>query len=297
MESPEQIYLRVVEAGSLKVAAEQLGTDPSSISRKVAMLEARLGVKLLQRSTRRSSPTEAGQIYYEGMRRLQDEQAALEAMVAGEADTPKGLLRVTAPLDFGARFVAPVLKDMLQAFPSLNVELVLGSVFEDITAQNIDVAIRIGQLPDSSLICRRLGEIPRVLVASRAYLAQFGTPTTPKSLMDHSFVFYSHRQKQRPIAFLGPNGSESIIVSGHFTVNSVTAVKALVEEGMGMHVGPVWAFKESLRSGDLVSVLPEYKLAAFPLHALYTSTAFVPAKVRSFIDAMIKSEISKKCAL
>lgn len=146
------------------------------------------------------------------------------------------------------------------------------------------------------MICRRLGEVPRVLVASRAYLAQFGTPTTPKSLMDHSFVFYSHRQKLRPIAFLGPNGSESIIVSGHFTVNSVTAVKALVEEGMGMHVGPVWAFKEGLRSGDLVSVLPEYKLAAFPLHALYTSTAFVPAKVRSFIDAMIKSEISKKCA-
>lgn len=290
MDSGEQIFLRVVEAGSLKAAAEQLGADPSSVSRKVAALEARLGVKLLARSTRRSTPTEAGALYYEGLRRLLDEQAALEAQVAGEVDIPRGLLRVTAPVDFGALFVAPVLKQMQRDYPRLQVELLLGTRFADLGEEGIDVAVRIGQLPDSSLICRRLGEVPRVLVASRDYLARRGEPRRPRDLAEHEFIFYTRASAQAPIELTGPGGPEQVPVSGGFTVNSIAAIRELVEAGQGVHLGPVWAFREGLEAGRLLRLLPEWRLPAYPLHALYTSTSFVPAKIRQFIDRMAAGE-------
>lgn len=293
METNEWIFLRVVEAGSIKAAADQLGTDPSSVSRKVAALEKRLGVKLLQRSTRRSSPTEAGSLYFQGMRRLVDEQAALEASVGGEIDQPRGVLRVAAPVDFGTRFVAPVLRTLQRDNPDLQVELRLGSRFEDLAEQGIDVAIRIGRLPDSSLICRRLGEVPRVLVASRGYLAERGAPTRPRDLANHEFVFYSPSQARSPVELMGPEGAERVMVSGHITVNSVTAICELVEAGQGIHHGPEWAFREGLEADRLVRVLPDYALEAFPVHALYVSTTFVPAKIRRFIDRMVEHGAGK----
>ncbi len=289
MESNEQIFLRVVEAGSLKAAAEQMQTDPSSISRKMAALEKRLGVRLLQRSTRRSVPSEAGRRYYEGLRRLLAEQSALEASVSEEAEIPRGLLRVAAPVDFGARFVAPVLHALQQRFADLQIELLLGSRFENLLEQDIDVAIRIGRLPDSSLICRQLGRVPRVLVASPDYLARHGRPRVPSDLGRQEFIFYSQHQAHTPIELEGPGGIERIAVKGRFTVNSISAIRALVEAGQGIHLGPRWAFCQGLESGALEALLPEYTLEPYPLHALYTSRVFVPAKIRCFIDRMIES--------
>jgi DNA-binding transcriptional LysR family regulator len=289
MEREATTFLKIIETGSIKKTAVAFSTEPSSISRQLSALEHRLGVKLINRSTRGSTPTEAGSVYYEGLRKLVDEQQALEANVAGQADVPRGRLVVTAPVDFGARFVAPVLRDMQETYSGLIVEMLLGSNKPDLLEQSIDVAIRIGSLPNSSLICRKIGVVPRVLVASPAYLGQYGTPESPKDLENHRFVFYSRQQGQSMIEMTGKNGKERVAVSGSFTVNSMTAIIHLVESGAGLHLGPIWAFQDGLTSGRLVKVLPKYQLESFPLHAVYNQTSFVPAKVRQFIDRMIKN--------
>jgi DNA-binding transcriptional LysR family regulator len=286
MDPQEKMFLRVIEAGSLKAAAEQLNTDPSSVSRKIAALEGRLGVKLIERSTRRSAPTEAGSRYYEGLSRLFAEQQALEAQVTGAAETPTGRLRVAAPVDFGALFVAPILRDLQRAHPALEVQLMLGSSFADLAEQGIDVAVRIGRLPDSSLIARRLGSVPRVLAASPDYVALRGAPQTPEELGEHDFVFYTPASTRKPITLIGPDGPQQVETNGRFTVNSVTAIRNLVLDGMGIHLGPRWALRDALESGALVRLLPDYEPEAFPLHALYRSTAFVPAKIRAFVDRL-----------
>ncbi|MGO2127723.1 MAG: LysR family transcriptional regulator [Pseudoalteromonas prydzensis] len=288
METQEQLFIRVVESGSLKGAAEQLNTDPSTVSRKIAALEKHLGVRLLQRSTSRSTPTEAGIEYYQGLKKILDEKHALEASISSQKENPSGTLCVTAPVDFGAHFVVPVLKKMQQIYPSLNVELILGSQYEDICSKGIDVAIRIGKLPDSNLICRKLGEVSRVLVASKNYLIENGTPQTVNDLESHNFIFYSRNQSRSLLELISEGRCESVKVNGSFTVNSVTAVKNLVLESVGIHLGPRWFFHEEIRNGDLEVLLPEYTLQAYPLHALYSSASYVPAKVRKFIDLMVK---------
>lgn len=292
MDQSELTFLRIVEAGSLRTAAEQMNADPSAVSRRLSALEHRLGVKLLQRSTQRSFPTEAGTKYYEGLRRLADEKMSLEAQVAGEIDVPSGLLRVAAPVDFGALFVAPILNELQNQFPKLSVEMMLGSEFEEIAQQNIDVAVRIGRLPDSSLICRKLGEVQRVLVGGKDYIDKTGMPAHPVELNDHEFVFYTRRQSERPVTFYGPEGKVQVDMSGRFTVNSVTALHTLVESGRGLHVGPMWAFRDAIAAGRMIQLLPDYQLDAYALHAIYKSADFVPAKIRRFID-FLNAEIGR----
>lgn len=282
-----RVFLRVVEAGSLKAAAEQLGTTPSTVSRQLAALEERLGVKLVQRSTRRSKPTDAGARYYEGLRRLADETSALEAEIAESSDTPRGRLSITAPVDFGARFVVPVVEAMIRDAPDLDVELVLGSGFYDLTERNIDVAIRIGRLADSSLVVKRLGRVPRVLVASPKYLARRGTPCAPAELAGHEFVFYARGNPGVPLELEDESGTvHHVRMKGRLTVNSITAIRRLVENGAGIHLGPRWAFEEGLACGRLRALLPGYRLPAPPLHAVYAPSAYVPAKIRVFVDRM-----------
>lgn len=286
LDSNETLFLRVVEAGSLKAAAEQIRADPSVVSRRIAALESRLGVRLLVRSTRRSTPTEAGTEYYKGMRKLVDQQEALEARVAGTVDKPTGKLRVTAPVEFGARFVAPVLSELQDSAPNLQVELLLGSAFLDLVAQGIDVAVRIGRLPDSSLIARQLGAVPRVVVASREYVATHGAPTTPDEVSSHPFVFYRPEQANTRFRMMRDGVETSVTMSGRFTVNSVFAIREWVAAGRGLHLGPRWMFEDGLVDGSIVALLTDYELDAFPLRALYIPTPYVPAKIRSFIELM-----------
>ena len=287
-DTDENLFLRVVEAGSLRAAAEQLGADPSTVSRRLARLEARLGVKLLQRSTRRSVPTDAGAVYAEGLRSLLEQQDALEARVAGSRERPSGRLRITAPVDFGARFVAPVVQRLGTLAPDLEMELILGSGLVDLTEQGIDVAVRIGRLPDSRLVAKPLGVVPRVLVASPDYLRRRGEPRTPADLGSHDFVLYNRSNVERPIEFLGPRGREEARISGRIAVNSMTAGIALVEAGLGMHLGPLWAYRDSIGAGRVKPLLTDYRTPAYPLNAVYLKTRYVPAKIRVFLDLLVE---------
>lgn len=281
---PDYIFIRVVEAGSLRAVAQEMGVDPSSISRKVSGLEDRLQAKLLRRSTKRSEPTEAGLRYYNGMRRLLDERTALEDQVSGLTDKPRGRLRIGAPVDFGARFVAPVVAELLNEFSDLDVELVLGSGFDDLVETGLDAVVRIGNLSDSSLIAKKVGKVPRVVVASRQYLDRHGTPDKPADLSSHSFVFYQTGQRRGELVFSRSGKQVKVEIAGRGAANSVSAIRKLVLGGAGLHFGPVWAFEEEVATGRLVQLLEDWSCVSFPIHVLWVPTEFLPVKVRLFTE-------------
>ncbi|MEO0351631.1 MAG: LysR family transcriptional regulator [Cyanobacteria bacterium P01_A01_bin.15] len=286
MHSLQQLFVQVVEAGSFKQAAEQMHMEPSSLSRKIATLEKRLNVKLLHRSTRHTRPTDLGQRYYEGLRKLLDDEIALEDEVTSGVKVLKGTLRVSAPVDFGAEFVVPVVRKMLRSAPELSVELLLSSHFANLVEQNIDVAVRIGESSKSNLAAKKIGEVPRVLVASRRYLRCHGTPDTPDDLIDHNFILYSPIQARSDIEFADGNKFSHTKIRSNLTVNSVNAIRTLVKDGLGIHLGPAWVFKDALEKGDVCKILSGYALKSFPIHAVYVARAYLPRKTEEFIQQL-----------
>lgn len=286
MHSLQQLFIQVVEAGSFKQAAEQMHMEPSSLSRKIAALEKRLNVKLLYRSTRHTRPTDLGQQYYEGLRRLLDDEIALEEEITSGVETLKGTLRVSAPVDFGAEFVVPVIYEMLKTAPELSVELSLGSHFVNLVEQNIDVAVRIGEASKSNLLAKKIGVVPRVLVASPHYLKRYGTPNTPDDLVNHNFILYSPIQARSDIEFADGEKFPYSKIHSNITVNSVNAIRKLVKDGLGIHLGPTWVFKAALDTGDVCQILAEYPLKSFPIHAVYVARAYLPRKIEEFIQQL-----------
>jgi DNA-binding transcriptional LysR family regulator len=262
----DALFLSVIDGGSFRSAAAASGLDPSRVSHRIAALEARLGVKLLNRTTRASSATEAGARYAEGIRRLRDARAALLAEVTGGQDVPRGRLRITAPVDFGTRFVAPALSRMSAEHPELVVELRLGSGFADLLAEGIDVAIRIGRLSDSTLTARRIGLSHRMLVATPKLAAQV---TTPDDLAAIPIVGYVPGLTEVSIAFDMAGKRHEVRMSSRVAVNSMSAIRTMLLEGRGANLGPVWAFEDDLAKGRLVALLPEARFDAFPIHAVW----------------------------
>ena len=288
MNTLEQAFLQVVEAGSFKAAAEHLNLEPSSLSRKIAALEARLKVKLLYRSTARTRPTELGQTYYNGLRRIVDEQMALEEEIISGVSTVKGRLRIGSTLDLGEQFIVPVTRDMQNQAPELSIELILGSDIDDLAEKNLDVAIRIGPLPDSSLIAKWLGEIPRVLVASPEYLKTRCIPKTPDDLNNHNCVLYSPAQAKSDIEFSNGTRVPYSNLTSNVTVNSLRAIHALVKGGAGIHCGPTWLYLEDLQKGRLIRLLPSHPVTGFTVFAVYASRSFLPKKTGELIKRLSK---------
>lgn len=280
-----ELFQRVVETGSIRAVAREFDVEPSSVSRRITRLESRLGTKLLERAQNRSRVTDAGTEYYERMRILLPQIEAAERLVAGEAETPKGLLRVNAAIDFGQRHVARWLLEFRERHPQVDVELSLSSRFIDLVAEGIDVAIRVGELSDSSLKAKKLANVPRVLVASPGYLASHGTPKSPLDLASHSHVFYSPRNRQQPLTLIGPDGRRhSVDRSGGVTINAVYSIAEAVKRGAGVHLGPRWAFQEAMEHGEVVELLPEYAQPGLPMNAVWAPTPLLPARTRRFID-------------
>ncbi|MBL1271661.1 MAG: LysR family transcriptional regulator [Oceanospirillales bacterium] len=283
MSDVEQMFVLVVESGSFKKAAEYLKLEPSSVSRQIAALENRLQVRLLRRSTQRTTPTELGQRYYERLRLIIDDQLALEEEIRSGVSRLTGKLRIAAPVDFGTKFVVPVTCQLQQLAPELSVELLLGSPFESLLESNLDVAVRIGDLPDSNLIAKNLGHNQRVLVASREYVEKQGAPTSPEKLDAYNFILYSSSQARSDIEFADGSRYSHLKIRSNMTVNSVAAVRRLVLEGKGIHLGPLWAFAEDIESGRLIRLLPDRPLRSFPVHAVYPARSYLPVKIKEFI--------------
>lgn len=286
MDTSKLYFIRVVEAGSFRQAAMHLNVEPSTVSRKVASLEQRLNVQLLNRSPQSSTPTELGWEYYERLSTLMLEQTALDDEISQGVSHVKGTIHITAPVDFGTQFVVPVCQKLQQQFPNLNVELKLGSEFRELSTANLDVAVRIGQLPDSTLIAKKVGEVARVLVASPEYLARYGQPKTPNCLLEHRFIFYSSDQRNKLIQFSDGSQIPYKQLAVPFTVNSVTAIRQLVIAGQGIHLGPFWFFREAIEQGLVIPLLSDYPLRSYPVQCVYTSRHYLPIKAREFIKLM-----------
>lgn len=281
----EVAFLKVVELGSIRAAARALNQDPSGISRRITQLEQRLGTKLVDRSGNVTTATAQGQLYYERLSVIIDQLDALEAEVSGEDLVPGGLLRVTSAIDFGQEFVTDWLLDYRRMYPAVEFDLVLASGFVDLAQSGIDVALRVGNLPDSSLIAKKLADVPRTLVASPEYLRRKGTPAEPAELAHHDHVFFSPGNRQQPLELTGHDGTVVHIkrAPGGVSINSVrSAVKAVVD-GLGIHAGPLWAFSAHIARGDVVPVLPDYAQRQLPLYAVRQPSAIVPARISSFI--------------
>ena len=279
------VFVKVVEASSFAAAARHFGMSPAMVSKHVQTLEERLGVRLLNRTTRRVSATEVGQNYYEHcVRILSDIEEAERA--AGDLQTaPRGLLRVSASVSFGMRHLAPAIADYLATYPEVSIELSLDDPYVDLLEERFDVAIRLGRLADSSLIARKLGSVETILCASPAYLERNGAPQIPGDLAKHNCLVYTYATPQSVWHFVNQNGIEDAIrISGRFLANSGDALLTLALKDAGVILAPDYIVEDELKAGRLVRLLPAYKAVETPVHAVYPHSRFLSAKTRTFVD-------------
>lgn len=277
-----EVFSRVVSTGSMSAAGRALGFSPAVISKRIKRLEDRLGTRLLQRTTRQISLTEAGQGFYDRVLGVLAGIEDAEAFASGRSGQPQGTLRITAPTSFGRMHVAPHLARFIETHADLVVNIVLSDEFSDIVADGFDLAIRIGELSDSTLVARKLVPVRRILCASPAYLAERGRPSTVGDLADHICL----RQHNHDIWKLeGPEGVLSYRPQGRLITNSSEVVREAVLSGAGIALRSTWDVGGDLKSGRLVQVLPAWEGSRnIFVSALYPSRQFLPAKVRLFID-------------
>jgi len=277
-----EIFTRVIKAGSLSAAARELHSTPAMVSKRLTRLEDRLGVKLLHRTTRRLTPTEVGQSFYERVLAVLAAVADAESLAAIDNDRPRGLLRVSLPTSFGRLHVAPRLKAFLDAFPELRLQVDLNDEYVDLAAGGFDVAVRIGTLPDSTLIARRLAPNRRVLCAAPSYLEKFGSPRTLEDLGQHRLLA---AEPQTAWRFDGPEGPVAYKPHSSLQTNSSELVREAVLTGLGIAFRSTWDVGGELKLGTLKRVLPQLGGASdVNIYAVYAGRRLVPPKVRAFVD-------------
>lgn len=279
-------FAAVVEQGSFTAAARELSVSKPVVSKRVAKLEESLGLRLLNRTTRRLSMTEAGEALYERCRHLLGEVEAAERALRPLASAPRGRLRLNAPVSFGVLHLAPCLPDFLRRYPQIEVEMTLTDQRINLVEEGVDLAVRITNLEDSSLHARRLAPSERIVCASPDYLARRGRPERPEDLRDHACLTYAYQRSGRRWAFRDGEGRRHrVTVSGPLQANNGDALKAACEAGLGIALLPSFIAGDALRAGRLVCVLSDWlDDEATSVHAVYPATRNLSPKVRVFID-------------
>lgn len=282
------VFTRVVEAGSFTAAAVALGLQKSSVSRSVASLEAELGIRLLQRTTRKLSVTDAGRAFYERARdALAGLDEAREALSTLGAE-PRGLVRVTAPVDL-ASDLATVTSAFLRAHPGVRVEMFLTARYVDLVKEGFDLAVRAGTLADSSLLARKLGESELGLFASPAYLEAAGRPRRLVDLATHECVLYRAGGAAATWRLAGPRGEEQVSVHGRVDTDEFAFVRTMLLAGFGIGLAPVTMFAPLVETGELERVLPRHARRSAPVHVVWPSRRFEPAAVALFREALAEA--------
>ncbi|NHF74349.1 LysR family transcriptional regulator [Paracoccus xiamenensis] len=282
-----QVFLRVVDAGSFSEAARLLLMTPSTVSKLISRIEARLGVRLLERSTRRLSLTDEGQVYYDRSQALLAEMEEIERDLSQGAAQMGGTVRVSASVGFGMVALEPLLPEFWQAYPNVAIDLSLSDEIVDLYLDRTDVAFRVGALPNSSLRAVKLGTAPRKIVATSDYLARCGTPTTLDDLAGHEVLGFSFR-RSTPMA-PGRDSSRSIDRRGtlRLTANNGESVRRMAVAGMGLARMGEFHIRDDLAAGRLVEILPEATLGdTEDIHAIFPGGRHVPHSVRAFLDIM-----------
>jgi DNA-binding transcriptional LysR family regulator len=283
------LFVRVVDLGSFARTARELRVPTSTVSRAVARLEENVGVTLLQRTPRSVRPTADGQAFYKhaapGVAAVRVAAQAIES----QAGSPRGLLRVTAPNDIGESFLAQVVADFAERQPRIEVELLLTTRVVNLVEEGVDLALRVGPLPDSSLVARKVGEARAALYAAPAYLAAHGTPQSLEALREHACVLFRTAPGETTWQLEGPGGEARQAVRGRIAADDYLFVRAAAVAGAGVALLPELLAAPSVASGALARVLPGHATAGAPLHLLHPAARVVPRKITAFRDFLIQA--------
>ncbi|MDV2117459.1 LysR family transcriptional regulator [Alcaligenes faecalis] len=285
------LFVEVARARSFRRAAEALGMPSSTLSRRILALEKVIGLRLLHRTTRRIELTEAGQIYFERSRRIVEEARLAHEQLDDLVSCPQGMLRVSLPVDFATVFLARCLPAFCRRYPQIEFEFDLSPRRVDLTAEPFDVAIRMGELPDSRLVSRKIAEVPRYLYASPQYLDTHGEPQEPNDLSQHVCLLFPNQSRW---TLLSEGASQEVAVTGRFHLNNVGMMQCLAAEGLGIAMLAQEAVQAAPAAQHLRRILTDWQAPPIAVHAL-TETRLLPAKTQHFIE-YLKEHLSQPSA-
>jgi DNA-binding transcriptional LysR family regulator len=283
------VFTKVVETKSFTGAAEQLGLPKSTVSRKLAQLEERLGVRLVQRTTRKLALTDIGQAYYERCARIVADVAAAEQLVTDMQSTPRGRLRMTAPVDLSMRYLGSIIADFMAVHADINIELEASDRIVDLIEEGFDLAVRFGTLPESTLIARRLCSISAEMCASPAYLARRGTPTTIEELDEHDRVLFMPSPRTQTWTMTHGDQVYEFARPARFASNNVGAVYEAAAAGAGIAVLTDFMVASDCERGTLAYVLPDWTGRAIEVNAVYPARQNLPPRLSLFLDHLAKA--------
>lgn len=276
------IFVRVVERGSFSAVARELGTTQPTVSKQISALEQHLGGRLIARSTRQLSLTDEGQRYYRQCRDILAAVDNAEHSFQTGREAVAGPLRIASSVSFGRLQIAPRLHDFLQLHPEVTIDLLLNDQNVDLVSEGVDVAIRIGDLQDSSLLARQIGLTRRLVVASEDYLAQHPEPDTPADLAQHNCILFNLLARFDTWHF--DDGAHQVQVAGNARSNNSEAIRQMVLSGLGISLSPSWLYREDIKAGRVRRLLAGYSPSSLPIHAVFPANRRESARVRAFVD-------------
>lgn len=279
-----EVFIAVSEVGGFAKAGQRLRLSPPAVTRAISALESRLGAKVFNRTTRSLAITEVGQRFLENARRVLGDLDAAERDAVGETSVAKGSLTITASVTFGSFALAPVVRAFLAQYPLINISMLLLDRVANLVEEGIDAAVRIGPLPDSSMVAKRLGSVHRVLVASPEYLARRGTPAIPADLRLHSMIAFTGLMPNREWRFLDGRSGKAVSFVPRFEINDAAAAIAAAEAGDGITIALSYMVAEQIRLGKLVTVLDAWTPSAIPVNLLFPQNRLMAPKLRAFVD-------------
>ena len=291
------VFERVVSDGSLTAAAARLGQPKSSVSRALSRLEADLGVRLLQRTTRKLHLTEAGHVFFERTRRVLGELRDAEQAVSQLQEAPRGNLRITLPVELGMRFMGRVVAEFMQRYPEVNIEAELSGRLVNLVDEGFDLGLRIGEFRDSSLVARKLGNLSARFYASPSYLGRHGLPKKVDELSAHETILFMQTRENTVLVFrddepmqgdAAANMGHRLTLKGRLTVNNVRMGCDAAVSGLGLVLMPAFLCAEEIANGALLPVLPEYRVCLGGLYAMYPSREHMPIALRAFLDFLVE---------
>lgn len=284
-----QAFVTVADLQGFAPAARKLGLSAPAVTRLIAALEDRLGARLLQRTTRSVALTDAGARYLERARRILADVEEAEGAVEGERTTPRGRLVISAPVGFGRLHVSPVVTAYLQRYPEVSCDLRLSDRMINLVEEGVDAAVRIGHLPDSTLVARHVGEMRRIVVASKAYLKARSEPRTPGDLASHDTVQFGAAAVPAEWRFVEDGCEIRIATSPRFSTNSADAAIQYAEQGGGLTRVLAYQAADAVKRGSLNVVLEKFEQPALPIHIVYPTSRLLSAKVRAFVDLVAET--------
>ncbi len=284
------VFIAVVENSGFSTAARTLGISKSAVSKRINQLEDHLGVRLLYRTTRKLSLTEAGERYFEHAKQALAAARQAEDAVTELQGEPQGKLKISSPMSFGRLHVSPLIPKLLKRYPKLDIELIMDDRTVDLVAEGINVAVRtsFGGLPDSTLVARKLAPLRQAIFASPDYAAHRGLPGTPAELVEHNCILFSLSSDANEWTFQRNGETVVVEVSGTYRVNNSEAILKALQEGIGVGRLPTFVAGTHLKAGSLVHVLSEYQIPDHTFYAVFPEREYLPAKVRVFVEFAIE---------